>query len=162
MHFAVFNSFLGSILLVSKNGRLIELGIRSDDAFNIKKSCMDLYPDGIESPESFRKVYSFLDRYFKGERVYFDVDVDISNLRGFTQKVLDELKKIPYGELISYGNLGKRVGYENAARAVGQAVGRNPIPIIIPCHRVIRGDGSIGGFSMGLTIKEKLLAIERR
>ena len=67
---------------------------------------------------------------------------------------------IPYGELRSYGWIGKRLGYPSAYRAVGQAVGRNPIPIIIPCHRVIRQDGNIGGFSSGIHIKKMLLSIE--
>ncbi|MFH0754180.1 MAG: methylated-DNA--[protein]-cysteine S-methyltransferase, partial [Candidatus Omnitrophota bacterium] len=137
IRFAVFDSSLGNIVLVSKNRRLVELDIKSDDIYRIKKSLAALYPDGAESPESFHKIYNLLDGYLKGERVDFDVDVDISHLGGFTRKVLEELKKIPYGELISYSRLGKRAGYENAARAVGQAMSRNPVPIIIPCHRVI-------------------------
>jgi O-6-methylguanine DNA methyltransferase len=160
IRYAFFDSSLGNIVLISKDERLIELDIKADGAYTIKKSLAARYPNGVESPESFRRLCKLLDRYLKGERVDFDVEVDISNLNIFTQKVLEELKKIPYGEVTSYGRIGKVLGYKNAARAVGQSVGRNPIPIIIPCHRVIREDGSIGGFSMGVGIKEKLLAKE--
>jgi O-6-methylguanine DNA methyltransferase len=160
IHYAAFDSSLGNIILVSKDGRLIELDIKNDDIYWIKKSLKACYPDGIDSSESFHKLCKLLDRYIKGERVDFNVEFDISRLGPFTRKVLKELTRIPYGEVTSYGCIGKKLGYKNASRAVGQAVGRNPVPIIIPCHRVIREDGSIGGFSMGVDIKEKLLAIE--
>ena len=79
----------------------------------------------------------------------------------FQRKVWRKLQEIPYGETISYGVLAKRVGNPRASRAVGSANGKNPIPIVIPCHRVIAGDGGLGGFGGGLSTKEKLLAIEK-
>jgi O-6-methylguanine DNA methyltransferase len=161
VRFAVFESSLGNIMVVSKKGRLIELDIRDDDKYRIGKSLLAAHPEGIESPESFHKIRSLLDRYLKGERTEFDVDIDISQMAPFTQNVLEAVRKIPYGDVRSYGWIGKQVGYSSAGRAVGQAVGRNPIPIVIPCHRVIQSDGSLGGFSMGLRIKEKLLALEK-
>lgn len=160
MRFTVFDSSLGNIVLVSKNGRLTELDITDEDAYRVKEKLAAFYSDAIESPESFNKTCKLLNGYLKGERVDFDLDVDISSLGVFTRKVLEETRRIPYGELRSYGWIGKRLGYGSAGRAVGQALGRNPIPVIIPCHRVIREDGSIGGFSMGLQIKERLLATE--
>jgi methylated-DNA-[protein]-cysteine S-methyltransferase len=160
IRYAVFDSSLGNIVLVSKDGRLIELDIKNDDIHRTRKFLAASYPAGIESSESFHKSCKLLDRYLKGEQVDFNIEIDISRFGAFTRNVLEELRKIPYGKVTSYGRIGKRLGYKNAARAVGQAVGRNPVPIIIPCHRVIREDGSIGGFSMGLRIKEKLLAAE--
>jgi methylated-DNA-[protein]-cysteine S-methyltransferase len=160
VRYAFFDSSLGNIVLISKAEQLIELDVKADGAYIIKKSLTARYPDGVESIEHFHKLCKLLDRYLKGERVDFDVDVDISHLSIFTQKVLEELKRIPYGEVTSYGRIGQRLGYKSAARAVGQAVSRNPVPIIIPCHRVIREDGAIGGFSMGVQIKERLLATE--
>jgi methylated-DNA-[protein]-cysteine S-methyltransferase len=80
----------------------------------------------------------------------------------FQQEVWKELCKIPYGETISYGELAKRIGNSKASRAVGLANGSNPIPIIIPCHRVIGSNGKLTGYGGGLPIKEKLLALERR
>ena len=120
-----------------------------------------MHPDSIEKKQSFQKVRLLLERYFRGQAVDFrDLEVDLSGLRPFTTKVLMELRKIPYGHLSSYLKIGKQVGYAMAARAVGQAVKRNAIPIIIPCHRVIREDGSLGGFSLGIEIKKRLLVIE--
>jgi len=161
IRYAFFESSLGNIVLVSKAEQLIKLDIRHEGDFVFMKSLRKLYPEGIESPEYFQRLCKLLDRYLKGERIEFNtVEVDFSSLSEFSQKVIEELRRIPYGELTSYSRIGKRLGYKNAARAVGQAVSRNPVPIIIPCHRVVREDGSVGGFSLGLKIKKKLLAAE--
>ena len=101
-------------------------------------------------------------------RAYFARELETFDLRlapegtPFQQSVWNELCGIPYGETISYGELAKRVGNPKASRAVGAANGQNPIPIIIPCHRVIGSDGKLTGFGGGLPIKEKLLALEQR
>ena len=151
---------MGHILLVAKNGRLFRLDIMAGESRCIKKEVAATYPESVDSEKPFRDILKNLDRYFKGEKVEFRAEIDISGLRPFTQKVLKELMNIPYGELRSYGWIGKRLGYPGASRAVGQAVGRNPVPIIIPCHRVIRQDGTIGGFSSGIHIKKMLLSME--
>jgi len=101
-----------------------------------------------------------LDRYFEGELIDFASDVDISNFGPFTQKVLIETRKIKYGETITYSELAEKIG-SRAARAVGNALGKNPIPIIIPCHRVVAKKG-IGGYSGGIDIKTRLLELEKR
>lgn len=160
VHFTVFTTSLGNMALVSKNEKLISLDIRRESVDAIIKNILNLYPEGVESVKLFKGIYAQLDRYLRGERIDFNVDIDISEMGTFTRNVLFELRKIPYGELRSYLWIGKRLGYRNAARAVGQAVKRNPIPLIIPCHRIIREDGSIGGFSLGIPIKEKLLTLE--
>ncbi len=97
-------------------------------------------------------------RYFQGEIFDFKADVDISHLSNFEQKVLDETRKIKYGETITYSDLAKKIG-SRAVRAVGNALGKNPVPIIIPCHRVVAKKG-IGGYSEGIDIKTRLLALE--
>lgn len=160
IEYNIKESSLGYILLVARNGRLFRLDIMAGEPHLIKKELAAAYPGSVESEKPFREIREDLDRYFKGEKVEFRAEIDISGLRPFTQKVLKELMNIPYGELRSYGWIGKRLGYPSASRAVGQAVGRNPIPIIIPCHRVIRQDGNIGGFSSGIHIKKMLLSIE--
>lgn len=101
-----------------------------------------------------------LHEYLRGERREFDLDLD---LRGtpFQRRVWSELLKIPYGETVAYGDIAARVGNVNALRAVGQAVGANPIPIVIPCHRVVGKDGRLVGFGGGLPLKERLLYLER-
>ena len=160
IEYNIRESSLGYIVLVARNGRLIGLDIKEGEPLRIKKDVSAIYPACIDSEKPFRDIWRDLDNYLKGKVVKFNADIDISSLTPFTQKVLEELIRIPYGELKSYGWIGKRIGYKNASRAVGQAVGRNPIPIIIPCHRVIRQDGGIGGFSSGIHIKRMLLSIE--
>ncbi len=102
--------------------------------------------------------------YFEGENVDFSTDpaVNLDLLSPFDRKVLQTCRKIPPGETTTYGDLAVRVGHPGAARAVGSALAHNPIPLIIPCHRVLRSDGSLGGFSApgGLTTKQNLLRHE--
>jgi O-6-methylguanine DNA methyltransferase len=106
-------------------------------------------------------IHRQLEEYFRGERQLFEVELD---LRGtpFQIRTWRALMQIPYGETRSYLDIASAVGNRRAVRAVGQANGRNPVPIIVPCHRVIRANGEIGGFGAGLEIKEYLLALERR
>jgi methylated-DNA-[protein]-cysteine S-methyltransferase len=160
IEYTFFESQMGVISLASRNKKITALDIHSNNLYEVKKHLSALYPDGTESEQSFKTIKLLLDRYLKGNNVDFDVDIDISGESQFTQKVLRELTKIPYGKVRSYLWIGKRVGHTMGARAVGQAVKRNPIPIIIPCHRVIREDGSLGGFSLGIEIKKRLLALE--
>lgn len=96
--------------------------------------------------------------YLAGELREFEADVDLFLASAYAQKVLQELRSLRFGELITYGELARRIG--TSPRAVGGAVGRNPVPIIVPCHRVLAGDGSLGGFSGGLERKRALLAVE--
>jgi O-6-methylguanine DNA methyltransferase len=100
-----------------------------------------------------------LRRYVAGTLRGFTVPVDLGPLPGFTGKVLTALLAVPYGTLVTYRDLAIRAGSPKAARAVGQAVGRNPLPVIVACHRVV-ACGGIGGFGLGLEAKRKLLAIE--
>jgi len=106
-----------------------------------------------------RDVTIELERYFEGEPIDFSLDVDISYLSPFEQKVLAETRKIKYGKTITYSELAEKIG-SRAVRAVGNALGKNPIPIIIPCHRVVAKKG-IGGYSEGIDIKTRLLELEQ-
>jgi len=160
VEFSIIESSLGNIVLVARNKKLTELDIVKNDFYTIEKLVLRKYPDALESSESFNTIHTMLDRYLKGERVDFQIEVDLSEETVFTKRVLMEVKKIPYGEVRTYEGIGKSLGYSKAPRAVGQAVKQNPIPIIIPCHRVIRKDGTIGSFSMGIELKRKLLALE--
>jgi methylated-DNA-[protein]-cysteine S-methyltransferase len=108
-----------------------------------------------------REAIRQLREYFAGKRVAFDLPLAPTGT-GFQRSVWRQLQEIPYGQTISYGELARRVGNPKAARAVGSANGANPLPIVIPCHRVIAGDGSLGGFGGGLPTKQKLLALELR
>jgi len=112
-----------------------------------------------ENPAALAAAVAQLREYFSRLRREFDLPLD---LRGtpFQQQVWRELRKVPYGQTVSYGELARRVGRPGAARAVGQAVGANPIPIIVPCHRVVGADGSLVGYGGGLEIKSALLRLE--
>ena len=109
-------------------------------------------------PPVLKEAATQLDEYFTGERRTFDVPMELDGT-DFQREVWSELTRIPYGETISYGELARRVGRPSAPRAVGQANGRNPVPIIVPCHRVVASNG-IGGYGGGLKLKRDLLAIE--
>ncbi len=103
-----------------------------------------------------------LQRYALGEPIKFRVRFDLAGATPFQQRVWRVLQTIPYGETRSYGWVARRIGQPRAARAVGAACRANPMPIIIPCHRVVARDGSLGGFSGGLRWKKRLLALEQR
>jgi len=106
------------------------------------------------------RVLAELHEYLRGERKAFSLTLDIRGTP-FQRSVWDTLLKIPYGETIAYGNIAERIGKRSALRAVGQAVGSNPTPIIVPCHRVVGKDGHLVGFGGGLPLKERLLNLER-
>ncbi len=114
--------------------------------------------DADDLPPILKETAAQLEEYFAGERTDFDLHMELDGTP-FQREVWAELARIPYGETISYGELARRVGRPKGPRAVGQANGRNPIPIIVPCHRVLASNG-IGGYGGGLTIKRALLALE--
>jgi methylated-DNA-[protein]-cysteine S-methyltransferase len=114
-----------------------------------------------EDGAPLEKTISQLRSYFAGEREEFDLTLAPEGTP-FQQEVWRRLCEIPYGETISYGELAKQIGNPQASRAVGLANGSNPIPIVIPCHRVIGSNGKLTGYGGGLPIKEKLLALERK
>lgn len=119
------------------------------------------HPDWHEDARPLKESIRQLRAYFAGKLESFDVPLAPEGTP-FQQTVWRRLCDIPYGETISYGELARRIGNPNASRAVGLANGSNPIPIIIPCHRVIGSNGKLTGYGGGLPIKEKLLALERR
>ena len=100
-------------------------------------------------------------QYLRGERVYFSVPVDLSATPDFQRRVLDAARQIPFGQARPYAWVAARIGSPRAVRAVGTALGRNPVPLIVPCHRVWRTDGGLGGYLFGAALKRRLLELER-
>ncbi len=119
-----------------------------------------LHPGWEQRDDAFDDVGTQLMEYFDGRRRQFDLPL-APNGTPFQQRVWKALLDIPYGETISYGELAARIGRRSASRAVGLANGSNPLPIVIPCHRVIGSNGKLTGYGGGLAIKERLLALER-
>ena len=101
-----------------------------------------------------------LDEYFEGRRRRFELPVDVTLLADFNRRVLRELARVPYGEVVTYGELAARAARPRAARAVGTVMNRNPLPIVLPCHRVVGANGSLVGYGGGLPRKETLLRLE--
>ena len=101
-----------------------------------------------------------LDEYFDGKRRRFDLPVDVAMLADFNRRVLRELARVPYGDVVTYGELAARAARPKAARAVGTVMNRNPLPIVLPCHRVIGASGKLVGYAGGLERKEALLRLE--
>ena len=101
-----------------------------------------------------------IQEYLGGRRQQFTVSVDWEHLSAFARRILEVCARIPYGKTISYGRLACLMGKPGAARAVGQVLAANPVPLIVPCHRVICADGRLGGFSAGRDLKQRLLALE--
>jgi O-6-methylguanine DNA methyltransferase len=114
-----------------------------------------------QNPDPFQDFYRQMDRYLAGQKVVFKVSLDLEGTP-FQLQIWEALKAIPYGETRSYGDIARAVGRPRASRAVGQANHNNPIPIVIPCHRVIGARGDLVGYGSGLPIKEKLLNLERK
>lgn len=112
------------------------------------------------SPDRFQGLAARLRAYFSGHKVDFPDKLDLSGATAFQHEVWQATRFIPYGETRSYAWVAEQIEKPRAARAVGQALGRNPIPVIIPCHRVLAGDGKLGGFSGGLEMKRLLLRLE--
>ncbi len=102
-----------------------------------------------------------LDEYFEGKRRTFSVPVDLSPLTAFQRRILGATARVPYGEVATYATVAARAGNRRAFRAAGAALGSNPVPIVVPCHRVLASDGSLGGYGGGLSAKRQLLQMER-
>lgn len=114
-----------------------------------------------QNPGVLAPVVTQLNEYFAGERKEFTIDLDLRLASGFRRTALEHLRTIPYGETESYAEVAEAAGSPRAMRAVGSACANNPIPLVIPCHRVVRSDGTLGGYGGGLGIKEQLLDMER-
>lgn len=154
MNFYYFESPLGRLLLTGTD--CLE-GLH----FPKGKTRVEPEKDWTYSKTIFKHALFQLKAYFKGELTVFDLNLNLQGTH-FQKMVWQELVKIPYGETISYGELAGRIGNPNASRAVGMANGKNPVSIIVPCHRVIGKNGSLTGFGGGIDVKKRLLEFERK
>lgn len=157
--FTTYNSPIGKMLIASTKKGLCKV-----DLFVGEKQFTDAVSsrfraEVVRNDAAMQNVTKALERYFEGKPIPRHIALD---LRGtpFQKKVWSELLKIPHGETRSYKQVAIAIGMPTASRAVGSAVASNPVPIVVPCHRVLRSDGSLGGFGYGVRIKKKLLRVE--
>lgn len=148
----VVASPVGKLRLIASDKGLVAIDVR-----NVKTSNDQVKNAAAQKILSATKMQ--LEQYFAGKRTAFDIPLDLEGT-DFQQLAWRALCRIPFGRTISYGDQAKNIKKPKAFRAVGSANGKNPIPIIVPCHRVVAGDGSLGGYSLGLKMKKQLLALE--
>ncbi|HEY7633823.1 MAG TPA: methylated-DNA--[protein]-cysteine S-methyltransferase [Thermoleophilaceae bacterium] len=156
------DSPVGPLLLAATGRGLVELGFDGDKELDyyLTRLSTKLSPRVLESGKRLDPVRRELDEYFEGKRHDFDVPLDWSLTKGFTQRILRATAKVPYGEVSSYREMATKAGNARAVRAAGNALGANPIPIVVPCHRILRTGGSLGGYGGGPERKEFLLKLE--
>jgi methylated-DNA-[protein]-cysteine S-methyltransferase len=161
---------LPTITLVAHKGCLIALDWQNQKTQKILQQLTaqahyiqskDLADSVDDDAKVLRNTISQLDEYINGQRQVFDIPLDLSTGTPFQQTVWEALLKIPYGKTISYAQLANHIGQPTACRAVANANGKNPISLIIACHRVIASDGKLGGYTGGIEIKQTLLDIEQ-
>ena len=153
MHYRKMDSPIGELLLAGTEGVLEIIG------FPQGQGVVEVQPRWRGEASAFTDEVLQLNEYFAGQRKVFDVELRPSGT-SFQLEVLRALKHIPYGQTVSYQDIANAVGRPRAVRAVGSANGRNPLPIVIPCHRFFGSDGSLTGFGGGLRAKQYLLALE--
>jgi methylated-DNA-[protein]-cysteine S-methyltransferase len=152
---------IGRLWLAATPAGLVRIGFpREGDGF-VEELADSLSPRVVELPTRLDEVRRQLDEYFDGDRRTFDLTIDFTLTRGFRRIVLEHLfAEIGFGETLSYLELAQRSGSPKASRAVGSAMATNPVPIVVPCHRVLRTGGQLGGYGGGLDVKRYLLAHE--
>ena len=153
MYYCFLDTPIGELLLAGEDGALSMIGFPNGSMRREPEA------DWIFNERALAEACRQLREYFAGERQVFDIPLQLNGTE-FQVSVLQALLKIPYGQTTSYGEIAKRIGRPKAVRAVGAANGRNPIPIVVPCHRVIGSTGDLTGFGGGLDTKEALLRLE--
>lgn len=155
------DSPIGSLIIAATPRGVVRLAFENEPVDEVlEELAAKLSPRVLEAPVRLDEVARELDEYFAGARTRFDVAVDFALSSGFRRHVLDYLVRIPYGLTESYAEVAIATDNPKAVRAVGSACATNPIPLIVPCHRVLRSDGSLGGYRGGLAAKRVLLALE--
>ena len=131
-----------------------------DFEVSLEELASDVSPRILESPQATEPIRKELDEYFAGKRRRFDTRVDLRPVQGFRRKVLEHTARIPFGSVSTYSEVAAKAGSPRGMRAAGNALGSNPVPIVVPCHRVLRTGGALGGYTGGLDRKVTLLRLE--
>jgi methylated-DNA-[protein]-cysteine S-methyltransferase len=159
--YAQIESPLGPLFVAATDVGVCEVGFgcnQSESGFQHQLKERGFRP--VPDAQGLANVARQLREYFGGMRDQFEVPLDFSGVSPFTQSVLTATSRVPFGQLSTYRDIAQQVGRPAATRAVGNALGRNPIPVIVPCHRIVRSDHSLGGYTGGVEIKQRLLSLE--
>ena len=158
MFYDLMETPVGTLAVVASEAGLrniIHCNSRPESVFSMKRRAEF-------APKKISDIAASISAYLKGEILHFDIPLDVTSGTELQQRVWETLLEVPYGERISYTTLAGRVERPRAVRAVASACGANPIPLVVPCHRIVAKDGSLGGFAWGLENKEWLLAHEQQ
>jgi methylated-DNA-[protein]-cysteine S-methyltransferase len=159
--YAEVDSPLGPLLVAATGRGLVMLAYTLDGIDpRLERLAREVSPRLVEAPARLDRERREIDEYFGGRRRRFDIPVDWSLIRGFARGVLERTAAIPFGQASTYAAIAAEAGSPRGSRAAGNALGSNPIPIVIPCHRVLRSGGALGGYTGGLERKRFLLALE--
>jgi methylated-DNA-[protein]-cysteine S-methyltransferase len=155
------DSPFGTLLLAATPRGVIRVGLPNQDADDLLEDlAARISPRVLEAPSRLDPLRRELDLYFEGELTEFDLPLDWRLSRDFRRRALRAIARIPYGRTRTYREIAASAGNERAVRAAGTACGSNPIPIVVPCHRVLRTGGALGGYGGGLEMKRALLELE--
>lgn len=158
--FDLVESPVGPLFVAATDRGLVRIAFDPVPGDLVERLAAAVGPRVLRAPRRVDPVRRELDEYFEGRRHGFDLSVDLRGLTPFSERVLGELALVPFGETATYAQLAARAGNPKAARAVGTIMNRNPVPIVLPCHRVVGADGSLVGYGGGLERKETLLRLE--
>lgn len=160
--YVTYDSPLGALLLARTERGLVRIAYldAGDEAVVLERLATQLSPRILAAPKRLDEPRRELDEYFAGRRRDFEIGLDWSLTRGFSRRVLEATARIPFGSVSTYKQVAAEAGSPRASRAAGNALGANPIPIVVPCHRILYSTGGLGGYTGGLERKRTLLAIE--
>jgi methylated-DNA-[protein]-cysteine S-methyltransferase len=158
--FELTDSPVGELLVAATNRGVCRISFDPDPEAELDWLARSYGARVLRSPWPVDRARRQLDEYFEGNRREFDVAVDLAVVPEFQRLVLEQLRRVPYGATNTYGGLAASIGRPRAARAVGGALNRNPVPIVVPCHRIVGASGSLVGYAGGLARKQQLLALE--
>ena len=160
--YTIVDSPLGPLLLAATETGLVRLAYEVEDHDQVLQTlALKVSPRVLRAPRRLDQAARQLEAYFSRRRRGFDVPLDLRLSAGFRRQVLNHLRTIGYGHTESYAGVAEAIGRASAVRAVGSACATNPLPLLVPCHRVLRSDGALGGYVGGLRAKQALLELER-
>jgi methylated-DNA-[protein]-cysteine S-methyltransferase len=162
--YTIFKTHLGHFAIIAQGDNLIRTFLPGFDKHKLKTEILKLYPHAKHNPALLKTLQQQIKDYFAGKKVNFNINITpaIKNLSDFSQAILKACHKIPRAQTITYSQLANLANHPNAARAAGTALSKNPLPLIIPCHRIIKSTGQAGNFTAptGKKLKQKMLNLE--